>query len=961
MKRRIKMVLPLIFAFVLTLMPYLLLEFTQFQRNSVQQERNLYLWEQKANNYLQFFSILWSYELQLKRRMMVFRRNQGDKIIKSNDPAKAFAAELKKRFPESWLPLVSYAGICDSDGENFKLFKGDLFGNSQRFVFKTILSALAGDSEPQGYQKKQLDTFVSGRLKNDLNFDLIKKYRRGKICYVKYKKQNRLMIWDKIQNGNKKIVYCCFFKNELLSVDESLKLALKMLSGPFPDVDAALVPVENRLPDYDPVTIDNFGSQRVMSELLLKEQEGVSRKELLPVGKVVKHSDSNVIRGFVASRIPYEIWLFKPPEKKIVNEAEKFIFLFRLGFFSIWLLFFTRVLITAKPLGLSISGWLSFIFIAIGILPLIVLYIAGTYHLESSAFRYEQQTLKNIIRQFEEADVSGGSILTEFRRLCRKIESRPFWKKALVKWDPQEWKKALKKVPELFAKSGLELSFCCIYPPPVAELEIPYYDSGFGKKLSKRDKHLASFYYNWVMKSYFNLNPDLTFGKDFQMEFFEGKEGEEILRLFMGNRADSDYFEMGNQRQFFYQNFIMKDGMIRNWYFFKADVVAPFRNYLKAKVTDWNDINKNTNFGLAKVDYPDSKTILPKSTGNNRDFIRLNNHASHLIELAASTNSRIFKQNENTMVVVYPCRKSGNFILAAVIAFRDMHERIRTQSYILALILILLTIPVFFISRFIATYLVRPLKAVEAGLTRVADQNFTSRISLNRQDELGTLADAFDKMVDGIIERHNLGRFVSAGLDNKIASEDNVIANQWEKNYAAVLCLDIRGFTTLSEKYLVRDIVSMLNEHLSEMALCITKSGGLIEQFIGDAILAVFPGEDEKQAANKAIRAAMRMMAAHNKLVEKRNNEGKFVYKVGIGIEVGQIVSGVVQLGDKSEYVMIGTSRSRSEELESQSKQGRASRIICSEKVKNLTDDYSFIKLPDGDGWEIVLPEDQEV
>lgn len=959
MKRRIKMVLPLIFAFVLTLMPYLLLEFTQFQRSSVQQVRNNYLWEQKANNYLQFFSTLWSYELQLKRRMLVFRRNQGDKIIASDDPEKTFVAELKKRFPESWMPVVSYAGTTSSKGKKLDLFKGRFFGQSQRFVFKKILAALASDSEPTGYQKKQLDTFVKGRLKNDLNFDLINKYRRGKICYVKYKKNNYLMIWDKIQGNNKKIVYCCFFKKDLLTANESLKLALKMMVKPFPDIDAALVPVESSLSDADPLTLDNFSSQRVLSDLLEKEKEGVSRKELLPVGKLAPFNDYQIIRGFVAYRIPYEIWLFKTPQKKENSQAEKFIFLFRLAFFSIWILFFARVLITARPLGLSIFGWLSFIFIAIGILPLVVLYIAGSYHLESSALRYEQQTLKNIITQFEEADVSGVSILTEFRRLCRKIESSPSWEKALVQWDPKEWEKALKKVPELFVKTGFELSSCYIYPPPVADLEIPFYVSGFNREVSVREEHLAGFYYKWIMKSYYNFDPDLTEGKDFQLDFFEGQVGEEILRLFMGNRADSDYFEMGDQRQFLYQNFIMKDGMIRNWYFFRADVATPFRNYLKTKVIDWNDISKNIVFGLAKVDYPESQIILPGREGNNKNFIRLNKHAGNLIELSASTNSRIFKQNENTMVVVYPCRKSGNFILAAVIAFRDMHERIRTQSYILALILILLTIPVFFMSRFITNYLVKPLKAVESGLTRVADQDFTSRIRLNRQDELGTLADAFDKMVDGIIERHNLGRFVSAGLDNKIASEENVIANQWEKNYAAVLCLDIRSFTTLSEKYLVRDIVTMLNEHLSEMAVSITKSQGLIEQFIGDAILAVFPGENEKQAAIKAVNAAIIMMNAHHELIEKRKNEGKFVYKVGIGIEVGKIVSGVVQLGDKSEYVMIGTSRSRSEQLESLSKQGRATKIVCSEKVKNLADGYNFIKLPDGDGWEIILPEDQ--
>jgi adenylate cyclase len=254
---------------------------------------------------------------------------------------------------------------------------------------------------------------------------------------------------------------------------------------------------------------------------------------------------------------------------------------------------------------------------------------------------------------------------------------------------------------------------------------------------------------------------------------------------------------------------------------------------------------------------------------------------------------------------------------------------------------------------------VQPLKKVESGLKRVALEDFSSRISLKRQDELGKLSDAFDEMVLGIIERKSLGKFVAAGLDERVTRFSSQATPQLEKKFAAVLCSDIRSFTTLSEKHEVREIVQMLNAHLTKISEKIIANSGFVEQFVGDAVLAVFFGESEKEAVANSVKAALDINRAHKELVKERVAQNKFSYQIGVGIDAGLLVSGEVQFDDKSEYVMLGQPRIKAEALEAMSKLGIFSRIICSPKVRSIVDFVEFVPVEDSCYWEIKTPEDK--
>ena len=135
----------------------------------------------------------------------------------------------------------------------------------------------------------------------------------------------------------------------------------------------------------------------------------------------------------------------------------------------------------------------------------------------------------------------------------------------------------------------------------------------------------------------------------------------------------------------------------------------------------------------------------------------------------------------------------------------------------------------------------------------------------------------------------------------------------------------------------MRDIVSMLNEHLAEMSACIKQRGGMVEQFVGDAILAIFYGESLGEAAEAAVNAASAMTEKHRQICEQRVSDGRFDYAFGIGIEVGHLLSGTVKAGDRYEYLVIGDARVRAETLEGVSKKGMHTKIMVSDRVHALT------------------------
>ncbi|MBI5641791.1 MAG: adenylate/guanylate cyclase domain-containing protein, partial [Nitrospirae bacterium] len=147
-----------------------------------------------------------------------------------------------------------------------------------------------------------------------------------------------------------------------------------------------------------------------------------------------------------------------------------------------------------------------------------------------------------------------------------------------------------------------------------------------------------------------------------------------------------------------------------------------------------------------------------------------------------------------------------------------------------------------------------------------------------------------------------------------------------------VLFSDIRGFTSISEKYPSEDVVAILNEYLGEMTEIVFKWDGTLDKFIGDAILAFWGAPlIQENHAELAVKCALNMSARLDELQKKWEAEGKPILNIGIGINTGEVLVGNIgAVGKKMDYTVIGDHVNLGSRVESLTKKYNA-RILITE------------------------------
>jgi adenylate cyclase len=186
-------------------------------------------------------------------------------------------------------------------------------------------------------------------------------------------------------------------------------------------------------------------------------------------------------------------------------------------------------------------------------------------------------------------------------------------------------------------------------------------------------------------------------------------------------------------------------------------------------------------------------------------------------------------------------------------------------------------------------------------------------------------------------------RYVSKGVVDELLKTTDVKLGG-EKRVLSVLFSDIRGFTSMSEKMQPEQVVSILNEFLSEMTDIIFLNRGTLDKFIGDAIMAVFGSPIFlKDHAKRAVKTAFMMKNRLTQLNEKWQKEGKHTLKIGIGINSGEVIAGNMGSLKRMEYTVIGDTVNLASRLESLNKE-LGTEILISENTYNEVKDFVEVK-----------------
>ena len=137
----------------------------------------------------------------------------------------------------------------------------------------------------------------------------------------------------------------------------------------------------------------------------------------------------------------------------------------------------------------------------------------------------------------------------------------------------------------------------------------------------------------------------------------------------------------------------------------------------------------------------------------------------------------------------------------------------------------------------------RPISALTGGVARVAGGDLTLELPVRSSDEMGRLTSTFNEMVEGLRQRdfirNTFGRYVPGGREDPAQSPEGLKFGG-EKREITVLMSDLRGYTRFAEQGDPAWVMELLNDFLARMTDIIIAYGGIINEFIGDAIFAVY-------------------------------------------------------------------------------------------------------------------------
>lgn len=278
-----------------------------------------------------------------------------------------------------------------------------------------------------------------------------------------------------------------------------------------------------------------------------------------------------------------------------------------------------------------------------------------------------------------------------------------------------------------------------------------------------------------------------------------------------------------------------------------------------------------------------------------------------------------------------PKAVGGGLRIVAARDVSDLSDAIRRQLLLALAVLLAATGAALVLGLRMAKLMHTALGRVSHALRRLEQQEYLHVEVMKTGDELEDLAHGFNAMVDGLKERDKLRFTLGKYMTEKVVA--HVLAGKvqlgGEKVEVTILFTDIRSFTTISEKMDAHTLVALLNEYFTEMVAIVMRETGVVDKYIGDALMAVF-GAPVPQAddAVHAVRAAVAMRAALQGLNARLVARGLPPLETGIGIHTGEVVAGNIGSEQRMEYTVIGDTVNLASRLESATKEHHVGVLI---------------------------------
>ncbi len=224
-------------------------------------------------------------------------------------------------------------------------------------------------------------------------------------------------------------------------------------------------------------------------------------------------------------------------------------------------------------------------------------------------------------------------------------------------------------------------------------------------------------------------------------------------------------------------------------------------------------------------------------------------------------------------------------------------------------------------------------------LSCVEDGRFDIAVPTVSDDELALLATYYNGMIERLRDRERLYRTleksVGANIMNKLLNTDEQTLKQGQTYNVAILFCDLRGFTSLGESASAEEIILFLNVYFADISSVISEHNGIINKFMGDAVLAIFGLESDGNPVEDAVNASLAIIK-HSTDIYMPNAMHP---ESGVGIDFGSVIGGTIGSEERYEYTIIGDAVNKASRLESLSKRLGYSIILSQNAYKWLSND----------------------
>lgn len=445
--------------------------------------------------------------------------------------------------------------------------------------------------------------------------------------------------------------------------------------------------------------------------------------------------------------------------------------------------------------------------------------------------------------------------------------------------------------------------------------------------------------------SFFRSNPDVLFISSPQTGLLFSPEGADF------EEAVKDFLESPQAA-----SVISNDSPDQSAVYYNASAIFDcpsvifIYKYGPLNAVNTGIVGLNTEF-LAELMATGSNntTILVDSNANiliNPDFAsteKVRNDFLDIIKVLLNNPQESNAQNQDKETGVFTAvhQIKDDLFVITTISEQSVYAVINRTTYRIILFSLAVLFVAIILIRLFSNSITNPIKELVAASSKIEHGEFELDIKPRTHDEIGLLTSSFVQMGKGLAEREKLmisfSKFTNKTVAQKAANGELTLGG--ENRNATIFFSDIRSFTAMSEKMQPNEVVEFLNLYMTKMVECVNKTNGVVDKYIGDAIMAVWgapeSGGSPAVDALNAVIAALMMRGALYKFNKERAEKGLPPVRIGCGINSGPVVAGQIGSEERMEYTVIGDAVNLASRTEALNKPF-ATDILITENTYNL-------------------------